>query len=210
MSITSKDMLDLLYNKKLPQVYRDEDKRIGYPLKRYLESLIDGGYYGSIKDIEKLMTLVDPLSIPEEFLQYLCESFGLSYFPDIEATYQRKFLLNIGEIVKRRGTFSCVKYLARALTGFDVELSYFEGVHNGVDGNYLFINLLAKDLEQLKNIDISMEVISKYVSGQIPYYIRPVLSYQVGTQFINSKSYSQSAVCSYKFYSINHKKKEVK
>lgn len=205
MSITSMDMLDLLYNKKLPQVYRNEDKKLGYPLKRYLESLIDGGYYGSIKDIEKMMTLVDPYSIPEEFFQYLCESFGLTYFPEIDVTYQRKFLLNIGEIIKRRGTFSCVKYLARALTGFDVELSYFEGVHDGVDGNYLLINLLAKDLEQLKTIDISMEVISKYVSGQVPYYITPIMSYQIGVQFVNSKSYSQSAVCEYKSHTINHK-----
>ena len=73
--ITPKGMLDLLYNKKLPQVYRDEDSKIGYPLKRYLESLIDGGYCDSIKDIEGIMSLVDPMTISEEFFPYLCVIF---------------------------------------------------------------------------------------------------------------------------------------
>ena len=71
MAITSKSMLDLLYNRKLPQIYRDEDKKLGYPLKRYLESLIDGGFCGSIKDIEGLMLLIDPETIPEEYFPYL-------------------------------------------------------------------------------------------------------------------------------------------
>lgn len=208
MSITSQDMLDLLYNKKLPQIYRDEDSKIGYPLKRYLESLIVGGYCGNIEDIEKMLTLVDPYSIPEEFFQYLCESFGLKYFPDMDVTYQRKFLLNIGEIVKRRGTFACVKYLARALTGLDVELSYTEGVVDGVDGNHLFINLFANSIEQLDTIDVSMEVISKYLEGQIPYYVTPFLSYQLNTQPITSKSYSHSAIGSYKSQTISRYREE--
>lgn len=200
--ITPNSMLDLLYNKKLPQVYRDEDSKIGYPLKRYLESLIDGGYCDIIKDIEGIMSLVDPMTIPEEFFPYLCESFGLTYFPDMDISYQRKFLANIGELVKRRGTFSSVQYLTRALTGLNSDLSYFEGDYEGQDGNYLFIVLLAKSLEQLKNIDIDMEVIRNYIGSQIPYYVKPILSSRIDTQIIGSKSYSHSSVGSYKFYTI--------
>lgn len=200
--ITPKGMLDLLYNRKLPQVYRDEDSKIGYPLKRYLESLIDGGYCGSIKDIEGIMSLVDPMTISEEFFPYLCESFGLTYFPDMGISYQRKFLSNMGELVKRRGTFSSVQYLTRALTGLNSDLSYFEGDYEGQDGNYLFIVLLAKSLEQLKNIDIDMEVIRNYIGSQIPYYVKPILSSRIDIQVIHSKSYSHSSVGNYKFYTI--------
>lgn len=200
--ITPKGMLDLLYNKKLPQVYRDEDSKIGYPLKRYLKSLIDGGYYDSIKDIEGIMSLVDPMTVPEKFFPYLCESFGLTYFPDIDISYQRKFLSNIGELVKRRGTFSSVHYLTRALTGLNSDLSYFEGEYEGQDGNYLFIVLLAKNLEQLNKISTSMEVIQNYIGSQIPYYVKPVLSSRIDNQIVNSKSYSHSYVANYKFYTI--------
>ena len=203
MSLTSEKLLDLLYHKKLPQVYRDEDRKIGYPLKRYLESLIEGGCYGSIEDIEGMMNLIDPKTIPKEFFQYLCESFGLTYFPDINVTYQRKFLSNIGEIIKRRGTFACVRYLVRALTGLDVELSYMEGEYNGVDGNYLFITLLAKNMEQIENMDISREVIGKYVSTQIPYYVTPIIPSKISVQVINSASYSHSAIGTYKSYVIS-------
>lgn len=207
-NITPKDMLDLLYNRKLPQVYRDEDRKIGYPLKRYLESLIDGGYYGIIKDIDGILSLTDPMTVPDEFFPYLCESFGLTYLPDMDISYQRKFLANIGELVKRRGTFASVRYLTRALTGLDSELSYFEGDYKGQDGSYLFITLLARNLEQLNSIDTSMEVIKNYISSQIPYYINPVFFSRIANQIINSKSYSHSVVGSYKFYTINQYKGE--
>lgn len=203
MSITSKDMLDLLYYRKLPQVYRDEDKKLNYPLKRYLESLIEGGYYGSIKDIEDMMLLIDPETIPEEFFPYLYESFGLTYFPDIDISYQRKFLMNIGEILKRRGTFACVRYLARTLTGLDVELSYSEGTYNGVDGNYLVILLVAEGVGQIENLDTNMEILNRFIRTQLPYYITPVVTARVGSQTISSKSYAFSTVGTYKSYTIS-------
>lgn len=193
-NITSKAMLYLLYNRKLPQVYRDEDSKIGYPLKRYLESLIEGGYYDSIKDIEGILSLVDPMTIPNEFFPYLCESFGLPYFPDMDISYQRKFLANIGELNKRRGTFASVQFLARALTGLDSELSYEDG--------FLSIVLLARNLEQLNSINTSMGVIKNYISSQIPYYVKPILSSRIDARIINSKSYSHSSVGNYKFYTI--------
>lgn len=195
--ITSKDMVDLLYYKKLPQVYRDKDSEIKYPLKRYLESLIYGGYYSSIDDIEGILSLTDPMTIPEEFFSYLCSSFGLSYFPDMDISYQRKFLANIGELSKRRGTFSSVQFLIRAITGLDCELSYENGNLN--------IVLLAKNLAQINDIDTSTSVIRNYISSQIPYYVNPVLSSKIVSQIIGSKSYSHSAVGYYKFYTLGVK-----
>ena len=199
MSISSKDMLNLLYGRKLPQVYRDEDRKLRtYPLKRFLESLIEGGFCGSIEDIEKTLLLIDPNTIPEEFFPYLCESFGLTYLPDMDISYQRKFLANAGELNKRRGTFSSVQFLIRVLTGLDAELSY--------EDNKLNIVLLAKNMVQIDNIDTSMGVIGNYVKTQIPYFVEPVISSRIETQVIPSKSYSHSAVGTYKFYTINNYK----
>ena len=201
--ITSATLLDHLYNKKLPQVYRDRDSEIldpelNYPLKRYLESLIEGGFCGSIGDIENMMLLVDPKNIPEEYFPYLYKSLGLEYFPDIDITYQRKFLMNIGEIVKRRGTFSCVSFIIRVLTGLDAELS--------VTDNTLNIVLLAKNLEELNSIDTSMEVIKNFIKTQIPYYIDIGTSSKIATQVIRSKSHSLSAISTNKSYTINRYK----
>ena len=197
MAITSKSMLDLLYYKKLPQIYRDEDIKLGYPLKRYLESLIEGGFCGSIEDIKGLMFLIDPETVPEEFFPYLYESFGLEYFPDIDVSYQRKFLLNMGELVRRRGTFSSVQFLIKVLTGLEAELSFKD--------NELSIVLLARTIEQIDNIETSMFVIGNFIKTQIPYYITPVISSRISSKTINSKSYSHSAVGSYKFYKIGGK-----
>lgn len=200
--ITSEDMLDLLYNRKLPQVYRDEDSKIGFPLKRYLTSLIKGGYYDIIKDMEGILTLVDPRSVPDEFFPYLCESFGLPYFPDLDISIQRKFLANVGELNKRRGTFASVRYLVRALTGLESNLSYSEGVYNEQDGNYLFIELLARTLDQVNDIESSMKIIENYIGFHVPYYIKPVMSSKVANQMVGSKSYSHSVVGYSKFYTI--------
>lgn len=194
MSITPQSLLDLLYNRKLPQVYRDEDKKIGYPLKRYLESLIDGGFCGSIEDIKGVMLLIDPENIPEKFFPYLYESFGLEYFPDIDTVYQRKFLMNIGELIRRRGTFSCVQFLIKVLTGLEAELS--------CNKDTLTIVLSAKTLKQVEDIETSMRVIRNFIKTQIPYYINPVIESRIDTQVIPSKSYSFSAVGHHRFYQI--------
>ena len=195
MSITSKNLLNLLYYKKLPKIYQDADARVDYQLKRYLESLIDGGFCGSIEDIERVLLLVDPETIPEEFLPYLYASFGLEYFPDISATYQRKLLLNLGELMRRRGTFSCVRFLIKVLTGLESELSFENGE--------LIIVLLAKTIEQINSVETSMYVIENLIRSYIPYFVNIVITSRVDTQIVSSKSYSHSSIGSHKFYSIS-------
>lgn len=195
MRITSESLLDLLYNRKLPQIYRDEDSKIGFPLKRYLESLILGGYSEAISDIEGLIKVLDLNESSESLFPYLYESFGLEYFPDIDPKYQRKFILNLGELVRRRGTFSCVHYLIRALTGLESELS--------LKDNNLEILLLADSVEQIVKMDVSIKVIGNYIRTQIPYYITPVFKSRIDTQVINAKSHSFSAITHVKKYTLN-------
>ena len=198
MKISPKSLIDFLYSRKLPQIYREEDAKIKYPLKRFLEALSEGGYAGVIEDIEKSLLLTDPNLIPDELFPYLCESFGLEYFPDIDIEYQRRFLFNFGELSKRRGTFSSVHYLTRALTGLESELS--------VEDNVLNIVLLVKDIEQSKNIEPSRKVIENYISTQVPYYITPNISSKLAVQTITPKFYVKSALCSSKKYALNSNK----
>ena len=157
--------------------------------------MIDGGFCGSIEDIEKVLHLIDPEKIPEEFLPYLFESFGLEYFPDIAVTYQRKFLLNLGELMRRRGTFSGVRFLTKVLTGLESELSYENGE--------LKIVLLAQTLGQIDNIETSMYVIENFLKTQVPYFVNPTISSRVDIQILSSKSYSHSAIGTHKFYNIS-------
>lgn len=195
MSITPKSLLDLLYNKKLPQIYRDEDRKIGYPLKRYLESLIDGGFHGSIEDIEGILLLFDPEVIPEKFLPYLLRSFGVEYYPDISAVHQRKLLLNIGELIRRRGTYSSIQFLIKVLTGLEAELSY--------ENDKLNITLLADNLEQVDSIETSTKVIENFIQDWVPHYVTPIIYSRINTQVINSVSYSDSAIGHFKFYDLS-------
>ena len=209
MSITSKDLLNLLYEKKLPQVYRDEDKSLGLPLKRYLESLIEGGYRGTIEDIEGMIHLLDPEKIPDKFLPYLCESFGLTYFPDIDHSYQRKFLMNIGELTKRRGTFSSIHYMIRVLTGLESELSV--GIIEDDEGRSKYalnVVLLADSVEQLSNIELSMKVVAEYIQVNVPYYITVILSHRIYTQVIKSTAYAHSGVGVHKQYRIGYQERQ--
>lgn len=200
MAITSEKLLDLLYNKKLPQLYRDEDILIKSPLKRYLEALVEGGYINAVEDIEKTLLLFDPMTIPDSMFPTLCESFGLEYFPDIDITYQRKFLLNLGELIRRRGTFSSIHYMVRALTGLEVELS--------MEDNTLNIVLLAADLEQVNNIETSMSVIYNYIQAQIPYYVVPNITSRIVTQAIPSTTHTLSAITVFKHYHIPKKEED--
>ena len=102
--------------------------------------------------------------------------------------------MNIGELIKRRGTYSSVHFLIRALTKLEAELS--------VEGDTLTIMLLANTVEQVNNIEPSIKVIGNYIRTQIPYFISPDIQARVST-IVNSNSYSSSAVGYSKSYRIN-------
>lgn len=203
--------LDYIYNFKLPEVYRTYDKPLGEPLYRFLQAIFEGGFaplvnkfqYGEEHDpsdtekinlggIENLLELVDPQTCPDSFLPYYCKSFGLEWFPDLAKTpigmanhdyYNRTFLCNVGEIIRRRGTESCIKFIAKVLTGMDVTLSYMrifdtEDETKTVERK-LLVNMLARSLEDVANVGINSEVIKRYIASQIPHYITPDITYNI-------------------------------
>lgn len=199
--MTSSEFTTYLYG-RLPQIYRDEDQKIGYPLRRYLESLIEGGFSQIISGINEFITLIDPDKIPEEFLPHLCNSFGLTYFPDLDSTYQRKFLSNVGEIMKRRGTYAGIHYLAKSLTGLESELE-FRHDYEGETGNFLLIFIVSESARDFDNIEVSMKAIQEYVGYQIPFFVTPVVLKRIASKHITSgDTYSGSFVTSYKQYYI--------
>lgn len=194
-----------LYN-KLPAVYREEDEKLGKPLYRYLESLCAGGFEKVIEDSNNFLNLIDPEKCPEEFFQYLYGSFGLTYFNDIPMEYHRKFLRNIGELIKRRGTKTAIKYLVSTLTGFEVDL-FYERQYNEEKGRtdrVLNIVYYVNTLEDLNSVEFSSNVIEQFVKSQLPFYITPSVSAHVKIKSnIEARSYKSGAMSSYSDISVS-------
>lgn len=200
---------DFMYNSKLPEVYRSYDKPIGNPLYRFLQSMFEGGFAPlvnkfaydeeanpsdtekeNIGGIENLLELIDPEKCPDKFLPFYCRSLGLEWFPDLATTekgkknhdyYNRTFLSNIGEIIRRRGTESCVKYVAKVLTGMNVDLRY-NRVFNAdctTKSRILWVDILAEKPEDIANVGINSNVIRRYINSQIPFYITLAVNYNL-------------------------------
>lgn len=174
---------DAAYN-KLPRIYRSMDEQIGRPLYRFLQSLIDSGYADIATDTDSLLNLVDPQTCPDEFLPYYYKSMGLEWFPDMITEergtyYLRTFLSNIGEVYKRRGTESVIKYIAKTLTEMDVDLAYMrEYDENRVTkARTLWINVLAETEEQVANLEISSKVIKRFIDSQVPYFLTTIVTF---------------------------------
>ena len=184
-------LTDFMYYQKLPEVYRIFDEPLGKPLYRYLQSMLEGGYADLINNntkgyrgLENLLELVDPHTCPDEFLQYYCKSMGIDWFPDLITEergtyYLRTFLCNVGEIYKRRGTESVVKYIAKVLTEMDVKLRYERVFNNDrtTKARILWVELQAHTQEEIEKIGISAKVIKRYIDTQIPYYITSAVVY---------------------------------
>lgn len=185
--MTSKELLNHLYYRLLPSVYREEDRKIGMHLYRYFDSLVTGGMSDILNSSEKLVGLIDPFKCPDSLFPEFYRSFGLGYYPDIEMTYQRKFLSNVGEIVRRRGTPSSVRYLVRVLTGLEVDLSYMRGYNEDVMGRHLFIALIAKTLEQLEEMEYSIRVVEDFIQTQVPFYITPHVFTKISVAIVPTK-----------------------
>lgn len=200
---------DFMYNSKLPEVYRSYDKPLGKPFYRFLQSIFEGGFaplvnkfgYNEVHDlgdiektnlggIENLLELVDPEKCPDKFLPYYCRSFGLEWFPDLATTekgkdnhdyYNRTFLCNIGEIIKRRGTESCIKYVAKVLTGMNVDIRYSRVFNpdRTTKARIIWVNIKAETPEDISKVGINSDIIRRYIESQIPYYITSVINYNL-------------------------------
>lgn len=190
---------DFMYYKKLPEIYRKLDLTTGKQLYRYLQALFEGGIAPLVNKfkyneehnpsdtekinsggIENLMELIDPENCPDSFLVYFCKSLGLDWFPDLATTegqthdyYNRTFLSHIGEIIKRRGTESCIKYIAKVLTGMEVDIRYSRDLAPNGDtrARILWVDVQAGNAEDIDKVNVKASIIRRYINSQIPYYI---------------------------------------
>lgn len=108
-----------LYN-RLPQVYRNYDDQ--ELLKRFIDVFSEGGYTQVLNETNDIMDLLDVDKCPSKFLPLLCSFYGYEYNLEIPELFQRRLLKYIVDIYKRKGTKSCIKFIARELTGFESEI----------------------------------------------------------------------------------------
>lgn len=181
---TPEQYAEYLYN-LLPKIYRDEDIMQGETLKKYLYSLFIGGSKLSIEDINSSLSLISPTKCPSEYFIYLCKSFDRTYNYGIDESYQRKFVSSIGELSRRGGTYSSIRYLTQVLTGMDVDMAYERGYNNSVFGRWLYITLKARTIEEYNNMDTSVATLQAFLSSRTPFYISTQINFSLLTQQLN-------------------------
>ena len=206
--MTNDVFVELLYERRLPKVYRDYDReKAQLALKRYLQALTDGGFGLVLTDVEESLYLIDPELCPDEYVPFLIKSFGLPYYPDIDLKYQRRVLANIGGLVKRRGTYAGVRFLSKILSGMECDLEYFRGYHLEKYGRYLVITLLAMTTEQIRDMEISAYLMSRYVKEILPYYIHVIIKAVVAMQTIVLSRIRHTGITQHSWHDLRSYKK---
>lgn len=126
-TLDSKDFGLKIYN-RFPPKYIEDDESQSYALKRYLESLADGGFSHIIDDTNKLLSLVNPNTIDAKYLPILYKQFGLEVFNGIPENYLRYLLPKLGDAWSQKGSLTIVEFITSSLSGVKVssEITYDE------------------------------------------------------------------------------------
>ena len=112
-------MKDFMYE-RLPQLYRSVDERNNFALKQFMNAVYLEGIDYCASEIHNLFNLKDPALCPSEYLTYLFGNMGLIYSGVIENLYQRNFMSHLIELIRRKGTVSCIEFLIRNITTMEV------------------------------------------------------------------------------------------
>ena len=123
--LDSKDFGLKIYN-RFPPKYRQDDAGQNFALKRYLQSLGDGGYKYIIEDINGILGLIDPDNISIDLLSILFKQYGLELFNGIPESYLRYLLPRLGEAWSKKGSLDVVEFITTSLSGVksSIELTY--------------------------------------------------------------------------------------
>ena len=191
-SFTGKDLLDYIYYKKMPELYRNYDEAYTdkKDLYRYMKAALEGGFDETLDLAAKMTDLVDPWKCPVEYLPYLYASWGLPYFEDIGEYYNRKFLANICEVLKRRGTYGGIKYLVRVLTGMESELRYERVISETETSRRLEVIPEFPSVMSLNEVEITSYTIQRFLQMHIPFYIRTIFFPKVAPQILETDIYN--------------------
>lgn len=153
-----------LYN-RLPALYRTEDVNNNLALKRYLESLSEGGFAKLINEMNGLLNIVDPEKTPHKVLKYLFGQYGVTMFQGVDEKLLRKLLQIISDIFSRKGSKSTIYYIASILTGCECVINY-----TIEDGIYLLkISFEVEDESQLLS-DTDKSFLESILKDYVPFY----------------------------------------
>ena len=174
---SAKELSDFLYYRKLPEVYRmaDEESTEKKDLYRYISALIEGAFDDTLVKAAEMKNLVDPWKVNKDILPLLYKAWGIPYFEYIGEEYNRRFLANIGEFLRRRGTMGGVRYIIRTLSGMECSLRYHRERTAEKDGRYLDIEIHPRTLQDLLNIGVGLGAVNSFLSLHIPYYIQTAI-----------------------------------
>ena len=105
----------------LPPIYVLEDEYQGRVLKRYLDVL---GFAMNIlcNETEDIRKLYDVDHMPMQFLQRYASIFDFPIYSEMPEYLQRKMLSNIVPILRRKGTAEVIEFIAREVTGCDINV----------------------------------------------------------------------------------------
>ena len=113
--LDSEDFGLKLYN-RFPPKYREDDISQNYALKRYLQSLADGGFKYAIDEINGIIDLIDPNKVNTEIFPILFSQYGLEIFKGIPENYLRYLLPKLGEAWSKKGSLSVIEFISSSIT----------------------------------------------------------------------------------------------
>lgn len=171
-TLDSKNFGDKLYN-SLPEMYRVDDENENFALKRYLQSLAEGGFEKVIEETNGLMTLVDPDKVDKDILPVLFKSYGFEVFNGIPELYLRKLLPMVSKLFALKGSITSVEYLTSLVSGVKstVEVSDNFNEDHSIDVKLdLDYNLTPSELPDREQL---LRIIGEFV----PFYCSVVIVY---------------------------------
>ena len=160
-----------LYN-TLPMIYRTEDAKYNFPLKRFLQ--LTGRVLDYVKSQGSIIrSLIDPYKCPKELLPYLSKNAGAYFWEDIPAVYQRRFLSRFGELVAIKGTKGAILFIINEIfDGFTAEvetigknvtiaLTQYEMI-GGIEEEPVSTDKVMRYIEEFLPIDVNASVEVRY------------------------------------------------
>lgn len=118
---------------RFPIVYKSEDVKQNFTLKRYIQAIADGGFKPAIDEINGILELKDSNNTPLDVLMLLYEELGLELFNGIPELYLRYFFPQLADAWAKKGSLNAVKVVASALSGVKVSIE----VHQSEEGMYM-------------------------------------------------------------------------
>lgn len=130
----NKDFGLKIYN-KFPPMYREDDAKVNFALKRYLQAVGDGGFKLAIDEWNGLLDIYNPSNIDYNMLSILYEQFGFDLFYGIPEEYLRYLLPRLSEAWKKKGSLSVVEFVVSALSGIKTSTEVISDAQDNIQLN---------------------------------------------------------------------------